>query len=92
MIVRILGEGQWEVDQSSLHRLNELDAAVEQAVSQGDETGFPRALSALLDGVRSGGRQVPDDELHDSDFILPPSDSTLDEVRELLSGDGLVPG
>ena len=28
----------------------------------------------------------------DSDLILPPSDATIDEVRELLSDDGLIPG
>jgi hypothetical protein len=30
--------------------------------------------------------------LHDSDLILPPSDSTIEEVRELLGDDGLIPG
>jgi hypothetical protein len=35
---------------------------------------------------------VPDEELHDSDAILPPSDSSLAEMRELISGDGLIAG
>ena len=39
------------------------------------------------------GTPVPDDELPDSDLILPDADATLEEVRELLSGsdEGLVP-
>ena len=28
----------------------------------------------------------------DSDLILPPADATLEEVRDLLSDDGLIPG
>ena len=92
MIVRILGEGQLDVDDSALDRLNELDAAVEQAVAAGDETAFRTALAALLDGVRSVGRVHPPESLDESDLILPPSDATLEEVRELLAEDGLIPG
>jgi hypothetical protein len=49
-------------------------------------------MSALLDAVRSVGTAVADDALVDSDFIMPPADASLAEVRELLSGDGLIPG
>jgi len=47
----------------------------------------------LLEQVRSGGRPVPDDQLSDSDLILPDADATLEEIQELLSGsdEGLVP-
>jgi hypothetical protein len=92
MIVRILGEGQLEVAESELDRLNELDATLQQAVEAGDEDGFRAALTALVDGVRSVGTPLPDDSLSDSDFILPPADGTLDEVRALLNDDGLIPG
>jgi hypothetical protein len=47
---------------------------------------------ALLDAVRTSGNPLPDDTLEDSDLILPPADATLEEVRELLSEDGLIPG
>ena len=92
MIVRILGEGQLEVADDQLEGLNELDAAVESAVETGDEETFTTALTALLDGVRSSGQPLPADSLEDSDLILPPSDATIDEVRALLSDDGLIPG
>lgn len=92
MIVRILTEGQLEVADDQLDRLNELDSAVQKAVDLGDETGFRTALAALLDGVRSAGVPLPDDSLQDSDFILPPADGTLEEVRALLNDDGLIPG
>ena len=92
MIVRILGEGQLEVPDDQIDSLNELDSAVESAVESGDETSFTAALTALLDGVRRSGTALPEDVLHDSDLILPPSDATITEVRELLQGDGLIPG
>ena len=91
MIVRILGEGQWELDEAHLEALNALDAAVEQAIDSGDEAGFARGLVALLDVVRQQGTRLEDDSLEDSDVILPMSDATLEEVRALLTDEGLVP-
>ena len=41
-------------------------------------------MPCLLDGVRRSGSALPEDTLHDSDLILPPSDATIAEVRELL--------
>lgn len=92
MIVRILGEGQLDVAESDMDGLNELDSAVERAVESGDLEAFGRALSALLDRVRAVGVAHDLDSLDESDLILPPSDATLDEVRQLLDDDGLIPG
>ena len=92
MIVRILGEGQWDVSDEQVATLNELDSAVEAAVEQGDRETFSQTLDALLTAVRSAGTTLPAESLEDSDLILPPADATLEEVRELLNDDGLIPG
>ena len=92
MIVRILGEGQFDVDDASLDHLNALDSAVETAVEGGDQASFESALAALLDGVRSVGTAHDSGALDSSDLILPPSDATIDEVRAMLNDDGLIPG
>ena len=92
MIVRILGEGQYDVADDALDELNRLDGAVEAAVDAGDEAAFVPALAALLDGVRSVGAAHAVDSLDESDLILPPEDATIDEVRELLGDEGLIPG
>lgn len=92
MIVRILGEGQWQVGEDRLEALNALDDELTTAIERGDEAAFRDALTALLDRVRGGGEPVPDDEIYSSELMLPPSDATLDEVREMLGAEGLVPG
>lgn len=92
VIVRILGEGQFDVTEEQLTRLNELDAAVEASVEAGDVPAFEQALAALLDAVRAEGVAHELDSIDESDLILPPSDATLDEVRQMLSDDGLIPG
>jgi hypothetical protein len=94
MIVRILNEGQWNVSEEVLRDLNSLDDAVEQAVKADDQEKLAAALASLLTNVRTAGKLVPDEELRDSDLILPAADSTLEEVRALLSEseEGLIPG
>ena len=92
MIVRIMGEGQLEIDDSQLQELNALDDALSAAIDGGDDSEFRSALSALLAAVRSRGTAVADDVLVDSDLVLPYEDAHVDDVRELLSGEGLIPG
>lgn len=92
MIVRILSEGQYDVADAELDRLNELDAQVEAAVASGDHVAFRAALEALLDGVRTVGVPHAEDDFVESDLILPPADAALEEVREMLADDGLIPG
>jgi hypothetical protein len=92
MIVRILGEGQLILEKDSLGELNELDNALMAAVQSGEQEPFETAMEALLGKVRELGRPLPVEELKPSDFILPSAHSSLDEVRDLLSSDGLIPG
>jgi hypothetical protein len=92
MIVRILGEGQWRLDDGDVDALNPLDEKVEQAVEAGDDGAFRPALEDLLGAVRRTGSQLGLEELVDSDLILPPADASIDEVKDLLSDEGLIPG
>ena len=91
MIVRIMGEGQWDVPDEHLDALNALDEALERAVETSDERTFHAEMTALLDAVRQQGDRVDDDSLEESDLVLPPSDATLEEVRALLGDEGLIP-
>jgi hypothetical protein len=92
MIVRIMGEGQWKLADSHLAELNGLDDELLAEMESGDQEGFRRTLGGLLDAVRRIGEPLPDDALEPSELILPAPDAGLDEVREMLSDDGLIPG
>jgi len=92
VIVRILGEGQFSVDEAATAELNKLDTVLETAVEHNDETAFSAALRNLLDQVRALGSPLPADALAPSDLILPHQDSSMDVVRKLLTDDGLIPG
>ncbi|CAM5231910.1 F0F1 ATP synthase OS=Streptomyces alboniger OX=132473 GN=CP975_09530 PE=4 SV=1 [Streptomyces alboniger] len=93
MIVRIMGEGQVKLADSHFAELNKLDDELfGQEIQRGDGPGFRATLHALLDKVRELGTPLPDDALEPSELILPAPDATLDEVRAMLSDDGLIPG
>ena len=92
MIVRILSEGQLQVDDAAAVELNSLDAALEKAVNSGDEAAFRAALLALLDRVRALGTPLAADSLEPSDSILPRADADLDEVRSMMTDEGYIPG
>ena len=88
MIVRILGRGQFQLDDALLGRLNELD----NAVAAGDANGFSRAFGELIGMVEGEGKPVPDEQLVTSDHVLPHADTTLEEAREAFAGEGAIPG
>jgi hypothetical protein len=92
MIVRILGEGQLQVDDSATAELNSLDAALEKAVNAGDEASFRAALNVMLDRVRALGTPLAADTLEPSDSILPRADADIDEVRSMMTDEGYIPG
>jgi hypothetical protein len=41
--------------------------------------------------VRDRGERLDDADLTPSDGIVPPDDLSLDEARDLFSGEGLIP-
>jgi hypothetical protein len=91
VIVRISGEGQFRLPDGDAERLNDLDNKAVSAVEQGDEAGFRELWSQMLELVASDGNALDDDELVESDVILPPRDVTFDEAKGEFTGEGLIP-
>jgi hypothetical protein len=91
VIVRILGEGQYRLDDDAFAHADSADDRLQAAVDAGDAAAFTSALAALVSAIRDHGTPVPDDELVGSDAIVPADDTTLEEARSLLSGEGLIP-
>ena len=91
MIVRLMGEGQFELDQAACDTLNEIDDAAVSALESDDEETFRARLRELAQTVRDKGDRLPDENLRPSEVIVPPADLSLEEARELFSGEGLIP-
>lgn len=89
-----MGEGQLRLDDVHIDVLNALDSGLERAVEADDDATFRTALVELVETVRSLGEPLTDDELFESDAILPSADAHVEEVRAMLGAtdDGLIPG
>ena len=91
MIVRVMGEGQYRLEDDAVGRLNELDERAQEALERDDEGELGRYLDEMAGLVRREGEKLPDDELAASDAIVPPNDLTLEETKKLFSEQGLIP-
>ena len=91
MIVRIATESQYRLPDDASEELNELDNQVVVAVEAGDEDRFHEVFEQMLDLVRRAGAPLDEDELEESDVILPPPDTSFVEAAAEFTGEGLIP-
>jgi hypothetical protein len=92
-IVRIMGQGQFTVDNKTLKKLNEIDDSIVQLVNQdrSDDAEFKKRLIELTNIVEKNGKPLDSKEIIQSDIILPSADLSIDEAKNLFRGDGVVP-
>jgi hypothetical protein len=91
VIVRIATESQYRLPDDAAEELNELDNQVVAAVEAGDEDRFHEVFEQMLDLVRRAGESLDEDELAESDVILPPPDTSFVEAAAEFTGEGLIP-
>ena len=92
-IVRIMGEGQFVVDDKALKKLNDIDNSLVQLVSndRSDDAEFKKRLVELVSIVEQNGKQLDPKQIIQSDIILPSADLSIDEAKKLFKGDGVIP-
>ena len=91
MIVRIATEDQYRLPDEDAARLNELDNDAVAAVDADDEDRFHEIFESMLELVRRDGHRLGDDEIEESDVIIPPPDLSFVEAQSEFTGDGLIP-
>jgi chromosome condensin MukBEF complex kleisin-like MukF subunit len=91
VIVRLMGEGQYQVDDEVAKGLNDLDGQAAEALEAGDEAKLAELLRRMAEAVRSNGARLADDDLTASEAVIPPDDLSLEEARRLFEDEGLIP-
>lgn len=92
MIIRILGEGQFLIDDGHLEKINAIDNEIVSHVSQGKKVEYARDLAKLISTIKELARPLDPSQIIKSDVIIPPSDMSFDEAKKVFSGDGLIKG
>jgi hypothetical protein len=85
VIVRILGEGRFDVPEADMPAIEQLDAQLTDALDRNDEAAFDSSLADLVTEVRHTGTLLPADDLQTSGLVVPHEGSTLAEVKGLLA-------
>jgi hypothetical protein len=90
MIVRISGEGQYELDNTAVRQLDQLDTQLTAALDAQDEKRFQEVLAQTIELIRTQGKAVPHDRVVGSNVIVPPDDVSLQEAQSFFTDEGLM--
>jgi len=85
VIVRILGEGRYEIPDADLPAVEEIDSVLVDAIDRNDDASFSAALADLIGQVRHTGKPVTHEDTRTSEMVVPHEGSTLTEVKNLLA-------
>ena len=92
MIIRILGIGQFKLDDRHIDGLNKIDNKIVEDVSKGREKDFRKDLAKIISMIQEKGEAIDPAEIVSSDIIVPPADMTIEEAKQVFSGEGLIKG
>ncbi len=90
MIIRILGEGQFRLDDKHIGDLNKIDNRIVDHVKKGDQIAFLKDLDRLISTVKDLGEPLDPVDIVQSDLIFPPEDLSFEEAKRVFSGDGII--
>jgi hypothetical protein len=94
-IVRIIGYGQYAVDDNVMHEINTVDNKIVKLLESGENDDsvraeFERHLKVLNIIVEEKGNAIESKEIVQSDVAIPGHDITIEEARKLFKGEGVV--
>ena len=92
MIVRILGEGQYRLDDEAFAARTRSTTASRRRPTPATRPASRPPSPSWWTRSSASATPLPADELEGSDAIVPGHGTTLAEARELLSSEGLIPG
>ena len=90
MIIRILSEGQFRLDDKHIGDLNKIDNRIVDHVKKGDQIAFLKDLDKLISAVKDLGEPLDPVDIVQSDLIFPPEDLSFEEAKRVFSGDGII--
>jgi len=86
MIIRILGEGQFRLDDKHIGDLNKIDNRIVDHMKKSNQTEFMKDLDKLISTVKELGEPLDPVDIVQSDLIIPPEDLSFEEAKRVFSG------
>ncbi|OYT61605.1 hypothetical protein B6U67_05645 [Methanosarcinales archaeon ex4484_138] len=77
-------------DQENFQKTYPIDNQLVTIVQNNDQENFQKTYPKLIQYVQKHGTPLPDDEIHESQIIIPPDDLTLEEAKKIFTGEGIL--
>lgn len=90
MIIRILGEGQFRLDDKYIEDLNKIDNRIVDHVKKGDKVAFRKDLDMLISTAKDLSEPLDPVDIVQSGLIFPPKDLSFEEAKRVFGGDGII--
>ena len=92
-IVRLMNDAQYYVNIDVMRELNSLDNRLVRMLNNKDvdENNIREVIAGMRMLVKSKGRRVKDELIVTSDIIIPTVDISIEEVRKIFKGEGIIP-
>lgn len=89
MIIRIMGEGQYQASDALCNELNKIDNHIVTLVEDGKAEEFKKELARLISEIKGRAESVDPKEIVKSDIIVPPEDLSFEEAKAVFKGEGI---
>jgi hypothetical protein len=89
MIIRIMGEGQYQASEALCNELNRIDNRIVTLVEEGKVEEFRSELARLITKIKEKAEPIDTKEIVESDIIVPPEDLSFEEAKAVFQGCGI---
>jgi hypothetical protein len=89
MIIRIMGEGQYQASEALCNELNQVDNRIVTLVEEGKVEEFRSELARLIAKIKEKAEPIDAKEIVESDLIVPPEDLSFKEAKAVFQGYGI---
>ena len=97
-IVRVAGQGQFKINQSTMAKVNEIDNEIVNMLKKDsdntktDESQFRNKLKEMVNLITREGEPLEHKELVVSNIIVPSADDlSIAEAKNMFKGEGIIP-
>lgn len=89
MIIRIMGEGQYQASEALCNELNKIDNHIVALVEDGKAEEYRKELARLISEIKGKAEPIDPKEIVESDIIVPPGDLSFEEAKAVFNGEGI---
>jgi hypothetical protein len=90
MIIRIMGEGQYQASEALCNELNKIDNYIVTLVEEGKTQEYKLELAKLISEIKEKAEPIDAKEIVKSDIIVPPGDLSFEEAKAIFKGTGII--